>query len=551
MQLPSLANLRGTQLDRARRVMLLLLVIFQALTVITILVFSRITNEAVLLTQAQQILNNATEESIRHTEEFLDSAFRDATTAAEMFANDVLSTAETSRIESYFVNQLKHNDEYAGMYFGAPSGNFLYVSRETDSAKGVYRTKLIDPEHGNAFTQLWWRDSADNKTRVTRDLEEEFDPRTRPWFRKAQQQNGFVWTDPYIFFTAQKFGVTAAVPVKSSSGTPAGVLGVDLELEQLARFLNKLNISDSGSAFITNRDGILIASPHNLPKGAVSDSRKAPELLTVDAITDPVLRAALEAVADPSRLSETGQAATFTVAGQQYLSDLMTLELADGGQWLVGTYAAERDFLDAIRNNERRNILLASGVLLLSMIIGWFLASTAWIPVEALHKQANRDPLTQVRNRRYLTRTAGQLFAEASRNAEAICLAIVDLDHFKSINDRYGHAAGDAVLQNFAGKLESACRAHDLVARFGGEEFVVLLPTANAATTTKVLRRVRQELKANPCRTDAGPIPVTFSAGICEANETLTTYEQTLQAADQALLLAKHKRDTILIAGQT
>ncbi|MDH3587806.1 MAG: diguanylate cyclase [Gammaproteobacteria bacterium] len=538
------ANLKGSLLNQLKRWMILLLVVLQALTVISILFFSSLANESALLSQAQKILNGATKESIRTTEAFLDHAYHEVSLTSQLFASDVLDTTDIDRIESYFLNQLDQNEAFAGIYLGTTTGDFLYVSRDATGERGAFRVKHVMVLDEIARTTLWWRDDSSDRLAMTPDPADRFDPRIRPWFQDALAADDFIWTDPYIFFTAQSLGITAAHPVRDAAGNRIGVIGVDLDLQALAGFLAELDISESGSAFITNNEGLLLATPTMLGRPTHDLA-----LLSIDAMADPISRKVLETIRTASRSTDKRNAAGFTVGKTRYISDSMPLQLADGEQWLIGTYAPRSDFLSDIREGDQRNIFLAVGILLIALLIGVLLATTAWTPLELLHFQANRDQLTRIFNRHYLMKFGKRLFNDAIAQDETLSAAIVDLDHFKQINDTFGHAAGDAVIKEMAQRLQNASRAHDLVARYGGEEFVMLLPTADSATAQTVLERARDDLKENPIEFHNRQIPVTFSAGICEMSDALNSMEPVLNTADRALYRAKSEgRDRIVVA---
>lgn len=151
---------------------------------------------------------------------------------------------------------------------------------------------------------------------------------------------------------------------------------------------------------------------------------------------------------------------------------------------------------------------------------------------EALsHRDAAlRDPLTDLLNRRGFLENA----ALALRDCASCSVIAIDLDRFKEINDRQGHATGDAVLRHVAGAIEDAFRKGDLCARFGGEEFVVLLPD----TAQEVARQAAERLRSSVAGAIDAPVPYTLSAGVAEVlpSETL---EQGIARADEALYAAK------------
>ncbi|MBI5258773.1 MAG: diguanylate cyclase [Burkholderiales bacterium] len=148
-----------------------------------------------------------------------------------------------------------------------------------------------------------------------------------------------------------------------------------------------------------------------------------------------------------------------------------------------------------------------------------------------LREQALRDPLTGLQNRRALA----QRFE--GETARPLALALLDVDHFKRINDNAGHAAGDAVLCALAQRLLAGLRRGDEVYRFGGEEFALLLPGADAAGAQRRLDRLREEVAATPLTEAWGAI--TFSAGVAEAGRHGDTLDALVGAADAAMYRAK------------
>jgi diguanylate cyclase (GGDEF)-like protein len=132
---------------------------------------------------------------------------------------------------------------------------------------------------------------------------------------------------------------------------------------------------------------------------------------------------------------------------------------------------------------------------------------------EHLARLAITDPLTGLANRRHLLAELEHELRRASRSGHPLSVLMIDLDHFKGINDRYGHAVGDTVLVAVAARCSARLRAIDLCGRVGGEEFVVLLPETDAEGAATTAERVRADLAEKPIDTDNGPLGVTISIG--------------------------------------
>ncbi|WP_395345715.1 diguanylate cyclase [Ningiella sp. W23] len=149
------------------------------------------------------------------------------------------------------------------------------------------------------------------------------------------------------------------------------------------------------------------------------------------------------------------------------------------------------------------------------------------------------DGLTRLYNRRYWQERFEREYKLSLRNKKPISVLILDIDHFKKVNDTHGHQAGDKVIQSLAMLIRKATRETDICGRYGGEEFVVLLPDTTAETAKIVGERIRKVSERYVVTHDETEINFTISAGIAEFNAVYNTPLQWLEAADQALYKAK------------
>ncbi len=164
-------------------------------------------------------------------------------------------------------------------------------------------------------------------------------------------------------------------------------------------------------------------------------------------------------------------------------------------------------------------------------------------------RQAVTDPLTGLRNRRYLDAHLARIAARAADDESPLCLMAFDLDRFKSINDSHGHAAGDAVLRQFAQRLLDNTRSVDLVARIGGEEFVVAMPEAPLSHARVAAERVRKAVEAPGFDIGGQSLDVTVSVGVAEFHGAGDTPEGLMERADAALYASKNNgRNRVTLA---
>ena len=169
---------------------------------------------------------------------------------------------------------------------------------------------------------------------------------------------------------------------------------------------------------------------------------------------------------------------------------------------------------------------------------------------EALRFQATHDALTGVSNRAAVFDALRRELARSRRNESSVCVVLADIDHFKSINDTYGHAIGDAVLQETVDRIASSFRPYDDVGRYGGEEFLLVVPECDATQGADVAERIRQRVAARPFETPADQIPVTLSLGVASSEMLHEIQPDALiQTADAALYRAKDRgRDRVEVA---
>jgi diguanylate cyclase (GGDEF)-like protein len=180
-------------------------------------------------------------------------------------------------------------------------------------------------------------------------------------------------------------------------------------------------------------------------------------------------------------------------------------------------------------------LLLGSSYIMLSQLIGKI--DTAQ---RALQEASISDELTGLRNRRFLMSRFNEEFERARRHKTTLGFLMLDLDHFKNINDSYGHPFGDFVLRSVAGTISGAMRDYDIPARYGGEEFAVLVPDTKRHDLVALAERIRERLEKQDIR-DAGiVVNVTVSIGVTSLGES-DTPETLLKRADNALYQAKNE----------
>ena len=198
----------------------------------------------------------------------------------------------------------------------------------------------------------------------------------------------------------------------------------------------------------------------------------------------------------------------------------------------IGCIVVAADSPNAIPYEEARNVALLGALAATSLEMVW--------EMEEVNRRARTDALTGLPNRREFDQQLGTLIAQADRFGHSVSLIMTDVDHFKNVNDTYGHEAGDQVLKSIAKTLSDTVRQVDVAARFGGEEIAILLPQTSLTGAVELADRLRRQVEAKPIVVGGNEIAVTISCGVACYPDGVLTKEALFAAADRALYDAKN-----------
>jgi diguanylate cyclase (GGDEF)-like protein/PAS domain S-box-containing protein len=175
---------------------------------------------------------------------------------------------------------------------------------------------------------------------------------------------------------------------------------------------------------------------------------------------------------------------------------------------------------------------------------------------ERTRELARRDGLTGLYNRRYFDEEGQRIFNEAKQNDTPLCLIIIDIDHFKEVNDRWGHPSGDKVLKRIAANILSRVKEEDLVARYGEGDEIVILTQVDDERAQQIAERIRElveiteQLNGLRIEVDGIQKSITLSLGVAEIDPTMTSLGDLTTRADLALYHSKHRRNTVTVYNQ-
>lgn len=315
-------------------------------------------------------------------------------------------------------------------------------------------------------------------------------------------------------------------------GEFAGVLVLSIPTSFFADYYQQINVGPNGSIALVGTDRSLRAIAAGAPVVGRYGRFKVPE-------DKPYF--------DPNAPARGYYEGVSAIDGEYRLGAYR--RLADDGVVVV-VLLSPKDFMAAF--DERRELLIASAgiisLLLAAVALLIFVLSNRYFQstekLRQAHDQlaqlANTDVLTGVSSRRsFLTGLEAEL-ARARRHDESLSLLMLDIDHFKRVNDVHGHPIGDAVLKQFTATCASMLRAHDLFGRLGGEEFAIALPHTDLDGARSVAEKIRMAIEQAPLTTAAGNIEITVSIGVAQTHAGQHEIDQLIAWADKALYDAKH-----------
>ena len=363
----------------------------QVLTVST----GYISSQRVLLGHARDIMENIAEFAMAQSHHHLALAQGAAHLTKRLITGNVVGSEDhqINVLEKYFYDQLIIYPHFAGIYFGAPNGDFYYVSRDSTHSPKGFRTKIIRHNSSERQVGLTWRDKDLNVVARETAPGDSYDPRARPWYIKAASEKKIVWTDPYVFFTSQKPGITIAGPVFFENGALKGIVGVDIQIDQLSTFIGKLRIGKNGRAYMLNRNSDVVAFP-DLDKITMANPN-APgktRLAKIEEIDDPLSRKAFEAVdwqrdSDGSLVMDKPLFAKFDSGGETY-NVMFTPFSEEQWPWIIGVYIPENDYLGAIKSTGSVIVFMMVIVSIFVSIISLLVAQGIIRPMAALQREA-------------------------------------------------------------------------------------------------------------------------------------------------------------------
>jgi diguanylate cyclase (GGDEF)-like protein len=415
-----------------------------------------------------------------------------------------------------------HLDPNNYVYYGTRQGQFFGLWRHSRQ-DGELRIKL-DGEAPRTLYRFTSIDGALSEPVLETKI---YDPRVRPWYKAGESNPSHTWTSIYIDFRTAELVATRARRVLDAKGDLEGVVATDVSLRQLNDFVRRLKISEHAVAFILEPDGNLIASSRSPNTRTLADGSStrinaidSGDALQVAAFEQVHQLLAVPAAAEPPHtLRFAGPSGESIQLAYDRLRDMAGLD------WIIVVAVPRSDFMQGVTENVVRTAAIGGVAALVAVAIG--LTILGWVsrdlrqlaeaarqvgkgrldaPLDIdrsdeigdlatsfrrLQHKLRIDALTELVNRDMILRCITDRIHQHRRVVDSTPFAVffVDLNNFKLVNDRLGHDAGDRVLIEMGGRLHASTRAGDLVARYAGDEFVLLINDVRDADTAEQIRR--------------------------------------------------------------
>lgn len=485
--------------------------------VLTLVIAAVTTVAATARTNATTLGDETTQRIGRRTADLVAAHFDGA--AATLVQVETLATADVletrdAGLDRILAAALIAYPQLSGAYVGFPDGGFRFVLRDGDEL--VARHVDTAPAYHATDSVL----GPDLSVVSTEQVDTDYDPRQRPWYEAAVATTDAVWTDPYVFFRSGEPGVTLARSCLDADGDVVAVIGVDVSLAELRRFLEDLPIDEGADAFLV-AGSTVVAAPASHPASEVTTDGELPGVEALGLTEE--------------ELGELAGGTTTLEIDEDRRVHRIELDEADAPLWSVVITTDHIGVVEALDQRARVAIvaiLLAGLVLVVATPL-----LTRWLrrPIEELSRRAHTDSLTEVANRQAFLDEAGLAAAIARRERTELVVAIVDVDNFKEINDQHGHRVGDEVLQRLGRSLRAATRPIDLIGRLGGDEFGIAIIDLDRATANAILERIQQVATA------AAEVEIEVTIGASALGGRNIELPTLINEADQALLRSKRE----------
>ncbi|MDC0948011.1 ATP-binding protein [Gammaproteobacteria bacterium] len=318
---------------------------------------------------AQSILQTVSSFAVDNIQSFMEPANELASLTLVLIRQGMVDLEDDQELGVLFHNQMRDYPQVTGVFVGQPDGDFFMVARSSRAANDGFLIKSIDVEDDARDVRFQYRDAELNGGFDELDEADHYDPRARPWYQRALETQQLSWTEPYVFFTSGKLGITLVQPIYDSTQRLLGVIGVDVQIEQVAEFLGSLEIGKQGRAFVVTEDQSLIV--HGEDGAMVHTDGDGTRLVKGNEIVEPILAGAISFVGAESE----SMGGTMEIGSERYIVRIDPF-LAPDLPWSIGTYVNENEFVGDLKRNQVFTIAIAAALLVLSVLLSLQVATS-------------------------------------------------------------------------------------------------------------------------------------------------------------------------------
>lgn len=371
-----------------RRLLIIGILVLEISTVGALVLATYLGARDALSSSYQTLVHQVAGDAVSHAQDLLRTASTAVVAARNQIEDGAVEPRDQRRLAQLLFEALKDDPQLAGLYYGSADGNFVYVMRDHPGSDDLFQVKTLQILDGRRYENTVLRN---RHWAVERDLKpapDDFDPTGRPWYRKALEVGGDGWTAPYSFYTSERPGISFARTVTSPEGKIMGVVGGDIELGDVARYIAALRIGAHGRAMIATRGGYMLASP-DAPGPAVSADGAPAGLRPLTPVDDPALMKALGRVNTSERGGDLSlpDVYRFGSDGTPYFAVAAPFAETDL-PWVLLIAVPEADYLGWFYQAQRSTLLLSVIIGLGGILIGLVLWRGLALPLERLRRNA-------------------------------------------------------------------------------------------------------------------------------------------------------------------
>ena len=527
---------------------------------------------------------------------------------ARALSKGLVPSDDVDAVQRLFWWQAQHSGVRGYFLFGKQNGDFVDVGNPLTYDRDFITERISQKEFGDNLLRSFGIDSQGRRQEMlSKPMTYAF--QTERWYSEGLTRKTTFWTDVYTWEseTAKPPAVAVSTPVLDADGAVTGVVAIEHRLQQLNQVLGGITHNSVTSIFLMDGQNRLIASSRNVPTNDEASLHQHP--LIIDALE----RLSVEGVNSSFHLDwqgtrhfigvskwdrDQGTAWPILVAVPE---EAFLQDFARNKRYAIAiTFAAwvmlvifglalyyrlvqlpVNHLLTAVQKVQQGEFfqtIPTSGVRELAKLASAFndmLKSMNWSYAELersnenlerqvrertseleqlranAESQARTDPLTGLANRRAFQELAERALQHIGRSGKPLSLIMLDIDHFKRVNDTWGHSVGDQVLKAIATVLTEHVRSSDVAARIGGEEFVILLMDTEQGGAHIFAERLRLAIMDVEVKVSGDRVRVTASFGVAEAASQETKLDEVLGCADKALYHAKHNgRNRVSLASE-